>query len=299
MTREEVIEYCNKRKLKAKETECIIEGYDYIIDNLPIFRFEVDKELKRIEKQLPEYISIVCLLTLYGDRKSRPRYKKAFIKKQRYTEEELLVMQSIYGKEFTGIEYDIKTVKSGNIPNDLPFKYLLIEHTGKCNARYSDKEVYDLCDCDDLFTVRHELQAYYNRFIKRIIIDILLKEKPYTDKDFIISGILADFTFENIREYSDVRYLYYVDNIIEINDYANKTIKELFNEIEPFREMLLKRFLGEYAEHSYIFITKMFTPDDLFYYKKRYFEQKQVNELVELVKKDVEELKRKGEWVGP
>ena len=43
----------------------------------------------------------------------------------------------------------------------------------------------------------------------------------------------------------------------------------------------------------------MFTPNDLVYYKKRYDEQKQVNELQKLIRKDIEELKEKGEWVGP
>ena len=299
MTRQEVIEYCNQRNIKTKQIDILINGYDYIIDNLAIIRFNVDKALKSIEQQLPEYISVVCLLTLYGKERKRVKYKKCFVERQRFTEEELPIMKDVYGEDFTGFEYDITTNIDGYISEDTTFKHLLSEYTGKYNARYSDKELYQIGEWEDLFTVRHELQAYYNRFLERVIADILYEDKKLNCKDYILLNLLTSFTFSNIREYSDVRYLYYVDNIIEINDYANKTIEELFNEIEPYREMLIERFLGEYADQSFIYITKMFTPNDLVYYKKRYDEQKQVNELQKLIRKDIEELKEKGEWVGP
>ena len=55
MTKQEVIEYCNQRNIKAKQMDILINGYDHIIDNLAIIRFNVDKALKSIEQQLPEY----------------------------------------------------------------------------------------------------------------------------------------------------------------------------------------------------------------------------------------------------
>lgn len=105
------------------------------------------------------------------------------------------------------------------------------------------------------------------------------------------------FSLMILKKHSNVQYLYFVKNVLESSNYSNKTIKNLFEKFEPYREMYLEKFLGKYAEQSYIYVTKMFTPDDMVYYKKRYDEHKMAKEISELVRQDIEELKRKGEWI--
>lgn len=95
-------------------------------------------------------------------------------------------MKDIYGEDFTGLEYNVTTNVDGYISEDTLSRHLLSEYTCKYNARYSDKELYPIGELEDLFTVRHELQAYYNRFLERIIREAIIGDKSICNKKYHI-----------------------------------------------------------------------------------------------------------------